>query len=212
MRHSVLTRFFLFSSKVRACLWVGGLFFLCLSFGLCSAARAAGAARFILEQPQWVEGSGKLWLKLPLGLENEDMLEELLRDGIKLELRIETRLERKRSFWFNAGMEEAEFVSSLSYDHLSGEFKMILPGREQVQHNPVLPRLLTEGWLALKLPLADLSLVEPGKEYLIEAEISLVRAEMPNWLDRTLIFMNKNVVETEHITLDYRIPYASLPR
>ncbi|MDR2502970.1 MAG: DUF4390 domain-containing protein [Deltaproteobacteria bacterium] len=212
MRHRALTQFFVFSAKVRACLWVGALLFLCLSFGPRPAAQAAEPARFILERAQWVEGNGKLWLKLSLGLENEALLEELLRDGIKLELRIETRLERKRSFWFNAGMAEAEFVSSLSYDHLSGEFKMTLPGREQVQRGPALLRLLTEGWLAFKLPLAELSLVEADEEYLIEADIGLVRAEMPGWLDRTLIFMSKNVVETEHITLDYRTLHAPLPR
>ena len=146
---------------MRQYLAIAGIFgLICLCpWGL----QAADLQHFTHAVPELSLRQGKLWLGLPLSVDNEDRLSEMVRDGVRLELRLTAEVYRKRAFWFNAKLTTLEFVSTLRHDPLSREFRLSLPGREQPLHDPLLRRLLAASWKTLSLPLLESALLEAGE-------------------------------------------------
>jgi hypothetical protein len=187
-------------------------FLLCCFLRPCDTLWAAEPQRFTHENPELLLHEGVLRLHFPLSVDNEDRLSDMLRDGARVELRITARISRKRRFWFNAELAEVEFLSSLRHDPLRQEFRLTMPGQDQPLYDPLLRRLLTASWKNLRLPLLDGALLQEGQGYLIELDLALNQAELPPWLESTLIFRDKKVAQSEHLTLDYTVPHAALSR
>jgi hypothetical protein len=187
---------------------------LLLSFwpGLPFPALAASPERFTLEEPRLEVRAGTLFLHLPLGVLNEMALSDMLRDGAMLELRIEMEVLRKRSLLPNAGEEEKEFSSIIKHDPLTREFRASLPGSGEILHDPLLSALLRKSWKKLELPLLESPRLRADSEYLVEISLSLRHAELPPWLERTLVFWTRDVLPALQLTLDYKVEHAPLPR
>ncbi len=185
---------------------------LCLFYCHSQARAEVAQNSFAYEQPKLFTRAGKLWVSLPLSVTSEDDLSALLRERSTLELRIDTLVQKKRTLWLNKDLAEQTFTSIMRHDPLSREFKLTHPVSGQVASDPLLRRLLANTWKKLELPLADATLFEPGEDYLVEIEISLKHTELPSWLERTLVFWNKDVVNSEHIALDYKVENAPVSR
>ncbi|MDR2050491.1 MAG: DUF4390 domain-containing protein [Deltaproteobacteria bacterium] len=182
-----------------------------LFYWLCSPGAAAAPERFAYDPPRIAEREGILYLALSLSVDNEDSLGDLLREGVNLELKVEVSVERKRFFWFNEEMAELSFSSQLRHDPLTREFRLTLSGNSQVFRDELLRRLLAGTWKKLEFPLLESSLFEKEEEYLVDMNLTLKRTEVPVWLERTLMFWTRDVVEPEHIVLKYAVQDGSLP-
>ncbi|MDL2285656.1 DUF4390 domain-containing protein [Desulfovibrio sp. OttesenSCG-928-F07] len=173
---------------------------------------AAGQNSFAYEEPVLFKRGGKLWVKLPLSVTDEAALIDLLRDRATLELQIETLVQRKRSLWFNEDLTKNNFVSVVRHDPLSREFKLTHIINAQVMSNSNLRPLLAVSWKKNELPLIELSALKPSETYIIEIDLALRHSELPSWLERTLVFWDKNIVNTEHLTLEYKLDDATVSR
>ena len=172
----------------------------------------ASPDNFVHGRPSLDMRGGKLVLSLPLSVDNEDSLGEMLRDGSTMELSINVTIQRKRTLWFNESIYEEIFSFLLRHDPLSREYRMSAPGAEQVSQDKSLRSLLTRTWKILKLPLADEALFRPESDYQVKIQLSLKHTALPPWLDRTLVFWNKDVVNPISLELEYRTQDAPIPR
>lgn len=153
-----------------------------------------------------------LYVKLSLNVDNEDGLRDMLKDGAVLDLSVSTTLERKR-WWSNEEIVSSEFVATILHDPLTRDFVVLLPGTEgqkQVRDKN-LTRLLHSTWRSLSLPvlsLTDLLLQERDAEYSLILNVSLQHAEVPPWLENSLVFWSSKVVPSEKIVLPLQMPGA----
>lgn len=184
------------------------LLFCALFAGLAQAA----PDNFVHGRPVLSLSEGALTLSLPLSVDNEDALGALLRDGASIELAINVTIQRKRSVWFNEKVHETVFSSLLRHDPLSREYRMTMPGSEQILQDKSLRALLARTWKTMKLPLAPGELFAPNNNYVVKIELSLKHTALPPWLDRTLVFWNKDVVNSASIELEYRTDDAAVSR
>lgn len=189
-----------------------GLFLVLLFCALWAAPGQGAPDEFVHGRPELGMNGGLLTLHLPLSVDNEDALGELLRDGASLELSIKVNIHRKRSLWFNENIHEARFSSLLRHDPLSREYRMTMPGGEQIFQDKNLRALLARTWKDLNLPLAPGNLFKPKNNYIVKVELSLKHTALPPWLDRTLVFWNKDVVNSISFELEYRTENASVSR
>ena len=179
----------------------------------CSTSALAAPDNFVHGRPELsLPGDGNLVLSLPVSVDNEDAMGDILRDGASLALAVKITVQRKRTLWFNASEHEVEYSSLLRHDPLSREFKMSMPGNEQILQDKNLRSLLSRTWKELKLPVAPAALFTPSDNYIIKVELSLKHASLPPWLDRTLMFWTKEVVNSTSLELDYRVDDASVSR
>ena len=184
-----------------------------LTLFFCAPAAAAGLERFTLGPARLEERQGMLRLSLPLSVDNEQALEHLLREGVMLELRLRVELERRRLLWFNEDIAALDFSSLLRHDPLNREFTLLLPDLAQPLRGRELRGLLAASWKKLDLPLLQSARLSEGELYLAAVELRLLRAGAPPWLERTLMFWDKDVVEAEQLSLEYHKEQdASLPR
>lgn len=193
--------------------YTGRVIFIALLFCILLYGTAQAAPdSFVLGRPGLDVADGKLALSLPLSVDDEDALGDLLLDGASIELLAKVTVIRKRSLWFNEKISEQEFRSLMKHDPLTREFRMNIPGSEQLAQDKNLRSLLARSWKTMRLTLADADQFKPKEDYLIKIDISLKHAELPPWLDRTLVFWNKDIVNSQSLELDYKVDNAPISR
>ena len=99
------------------------LFFLCCWL-FCPLALAAPLEHFVYLQPKVLEQDDFFSLFLPLSVNNEDALGDLLRDGATLELTVEIEVDRRRTLWFNQGIFSARYIYVFKHDTLTRLFRL----------------------------------------------------------------------------------------
>lgn len=181
-----------------------GLGLALLLYAVFPAAAWAAPENFVHGRASLRALDGRLVLSLPLSVDNEDALGELLCDGASAQLSVKVSIQRKRGLWFNEGVYEAEFQSLLRHDPLSREYRLTMPGTEQIFKDKSLRALLARTWKDLRLPLAPVTLFTPDSEYIVKIGLSLKHTALPPWLDRTLVLWNKDVVRPAKLDLEYR--------
>lgn len=187
---------------------------LCALFSALAAPDPAGAApdNFVHGRTALVRSGGMLTLSLPLSVDNEDALSALLRDGASIELLVKVEIQRQRTLWFNENIFAASFSWVLRYDPLARDFRMTQPLGGQNMQDKNLRTLLGRTWKALRLPLVELASLQGGEAYTVKADFSLRHTALPPWLDRTLVFWNKDVVNPDSIELEYKVDDAPISR
>ena len=63
-----------------------------------------------------------------------------------------------------------------------------------------------------ELPLADKNTFKPGEVYIIRVNLSMRHTELPSWLDKTLVFWSRDVVQSEKISVEYGVDDAPVSR
>lgn len=182
----------------------------CLLFPV-AQARAA-LENFVGELPTLHTEGDTLNMTLRLSVDDEDALRLLLRDGATIELGVRVRVERKRTLWANEKIEELEFSSLLKYDSLVRQYRLTGPADDRVVQDGNLRALLAKSWKDLRIPLVKADVFEPDEEYLVIVDLTLQHAELPPWLDKTLVFWSREVVAPETFKLDYRPDHAVISR
>lgn len=182
----------------------------CLFFSV-APARAA-LESFVGELPELRAEGDVLTMTMRLSVDDEDALRVLLRDGATIELGVKVHIERRRTFFPNEEIGELEFSSLLKYDSLVRLYRLTEPIGERVVQDENLRSLLSKSWKNMSLPLAMTSVFAEDEEYLVTVDLTLQHAELPPWLDKTLVFWSREVVAPETFKLDYRPGHAAISR
>lgn len=182
----------------------------CLLFPVAQARAALES--FVGELPELHTDGDTLSMTLRLSVDDEDALRVLLRDGATIELGIKVRVERKRTIWANEKISEQEFSSLLKYDSLVRLYRLTEPSGERVLQDGNLRSLLAKSWKDMRIPLVKTEVFEEDEEYLVIVDLVLQHAELPPWLDKTLVFWSREVVAPETFKLDYRPEHAAISR
>ncbi|MCM0755729.1 DUF4390 domain-containing protein [Desulfovibrio aminophilus] len=127
-----------------------------------------------------------------------------LDNGVVLGLTCDARLSRRRSLWSNKTVNEVQWVSRLQQDALTGEYVLVLPGRETPYREKDLPRLLTRAWSTIAVDLGPWNKLERGEDYVLDLSIKLNQVDIPGWFRRTLFFWSWDVVPATTYQLEFR--------
>jgi hypothetical protein len=113
-------------------------------------------------------------------------IRDALRDGVTLTFDLDTRIERERRLWFNAGIVELTLRRELTYHAVSDRYVIRDVRSGQQQSFPTLEEALTflgriDGWPVLVEPQID------GGNYIISVRAGVRRGRLPASL-RALLF------------------------
>ncbi len=183
---------------------------LCVCFSLPRIAPATAPQGFAVEKAALETVDGSLVVDLSLSVDDEDGLRDLLKDGAVLELSITLDMEQRRILWANKHVVGTVYVSALRHDPLTRDFLVTIPGiaKKDSLRDRNLTRLLHASWRKLVLPLIPLEqLKEADKDadYRVIITLRLQHAEVPPWLEKSLVFWSADVVPKEERILEYRL-------
>lgn len=169
-------------------------------------ARAVPPKYFMITEQRVEIRDGRITARCNIDFDNVLGLFEMLKDGASLELVVNARLERVRTFWTNVTLAEKELISSLQHNPLTREFALYMPGEESPLLDKNLDRLLAATWNKFSVAFGLLSLLDGEKkdsEYRIILTFSLQHAKPPPWLVKNFMMWSKNIVDPETVTLSF---------
>jgi hypothetical protein len=178
----------------------------------CCPPVALALQHFTGEAPELSVQEGGLGLSLRLSVDDEDELRLLLRNGASLELVINAEILRQRTFLPNESLDERNFSFLLKYDSLTRQYRMSDPLTGKILQDPNMRSLLTKTWKQLELPLTNMDIFAQDEDYLVLLKLTLQYAEIPPWLDRSLVFWSREVVEPETYKLEFNLDDAAFSR
>ncbi len=158
------------------------------AIALCLCAHTAAAANLTLQNLVVDNQSGVLAARFGIGVDSLAEVSEALTSGMTLDLRCKTRLTRRVGLFSSTQLAAATLDSKLRYDSLTREFSLTLPGRDTPLKNTRLDDLLRDGWGALTLEMGPWRAMERGQDYTLSLDVRLHQVDIPNWVQRTLLF------------------------
>lgn len=176
------------------------------------SAFAAQMQGFVYEDPKLYQKDATVRLAMPVSVDNEDVLRGTLRDGATVELLIDIKVERKRSLWFNETINETQHSFVLKHDPLTRVFRVFDSKGEVLSEHKNIRIVLRNTLKEMDLPVISRTLLEQGEEYFVIITLRLQHVELPPWLDKTLVFWSRDLIDPETIKLDYRLEDASISR
>jgi hypothetical protein len=145
-------------------------------------------------------------VRLSINVDNLTGLYEMLKDGASVELLVNARLERVRSFWTNVALAEMELFSTLQHNPLTREFSLHMPGETKPMLDKDLDRLLAATWRKYVVHFGPVSILdgERGSEYRIALTLNLQHAKPPPWLGKDFMLWSQKIVDPERMELPFR--------
>ncbi|MGE4299288.1 MAG: DUF4390 domain-containing protein [Desulfovibrionaceae bacterium] len=170
-------------------------------FALPLAARAqtVNLDDFVLDNQ-----AGSIMIRFSLSVTEPEHLERALRNGASLALRCVARMCRPRGFWFDASVSGAVYENTITYDALSQEFVLAVAGSEQQSRDKDLRALLRGAWGAVAMDLGSYELLDRGRDYAVDLDVSLKFDDVPQWLRSALFFWNWNAVPTTRYRMEFQ--------
>lgn len=185
---------------------------LALLCSFCFPLAATALEHFVGDAPEVYFKNKTLLLHLRVSVDDEGGLRLLLRDGAILELALKVTVERKRTLWANENIATLEFSSQLKYDPLTRQYLLITPATRETVQAANLRSLLADTWKDLDLPLLEAGSFVNGEDYRVDLGMSLQYTELPPWLDRSLVFWSRDVVQSETHKMEFSFDDAALSR
>lgn len=162
---------------------------------------------FEVENPRVETTGANITVNLSIGVDNPTGLFEMLKDGASVELLINAKLERVRTFWTNVTLAEMDVLSSLQHNPLTREFSLYMPGGDKPLLDKNLDRLLAATWEKLTILFGPVTLLdgeEKDTEYRITLTLKLQHAKPPPWLVKGFMVWSKDILDPEKVVLNFR--------
>ncbi|SBW10282.1 conserved exported hypothetical protein [uncultured delta proteobacterium] len=183
-----------------------------LALGLCCAVAAVLPARAV--PPKYFDvldatialAPEDITARLSINVDNVTGLYEMLKDGASVELLVNARLDRVRTFWTNVTLAEMELFSTLHHNPLTREFSLYMPGETKPMLDKNLDRLLAATWQKYAVHFGPISILDGEKdsEYRIVLTLNLQHAKPPPWLGKDFMLWSKKILDPETIILPFR--------
>lgn len=168
---------------------------------LCSAAMAQTMS---LRAPTIANDNGALKARFGVQVKEKPILMQELEDGHVLVLKCAVELFEVSDYWFDSTVSEASFESTISYDRLSREYSLILPGRPSPMRSKDLSKLLHDGWSSIETTLGPWNMLEDGEEYSLRLITTMNEKDAPEGLMRILYFWSWDAGSDNTFHLNFR--------
>jgi hypothetical protein len=178
---------------------VAFLFFLLL---LCPASPAR-AQHIQLSNLILDNEAGAIAVRFSLALEEDEPLAAMLKEGAVVALRCQASLSRKREYWSDEQIAEAELISRVRNDALTREFVVEMPGAPQPARSVNLPALLGLTWNKIAMDLGPFSSLKRGEEYVLELKVTLSHDDVPAWMRWALFFWSWKVAPAATYQMEF---------
>ena len=167
--------------------------------------RAVPPKYFDITNARLETASGDIVARLSITVDNVLGLFEMLKDGASVELVVQARLERLRTFWANVTLAEMELFSTLQHNPLTREFALCMPGETTPMLDRNLERLLAATWQKFSLSFGSLDILDGDKdsEYRVSLTLFLQHAKPPPWLAKNFMLWSKEIVDPETVELPF---------
>jgi hypothetical protein len=166
-------------------------------------AGAAMAQSLSLKAPTLANENGRLTARFGIVVEDRPILKGELEDGAVLVLKCEVSLSEPRDYWLDREITEVHFQSRLSFDPLTREFVMTLPGRQTPLRNKDLSAVLDEGWGSIGTTLGSWALLDRGKKYSLRLHTSMNEEDAPEGMMRFFYFWSWDAGADNAFQLDF---------
>lgn len=176
------------------------LLFPCVSF-------AMPPKYFEVENLRLETKDGNITVRLSIGVDNPTGLFEMLKDGAFVELLVNAKLERLRTFWTNVTLAEKDILSSLQHNPLTRELSLYMPEGDKPLLDKNLDRLLAATWEKFEIPFGPVTLLDgedKDTEYRITLTLKLQHAKPPPWLAKGFMVWSKDILDPEKVVLNFR--------
>lgn len=182
-----------------------GLALLCV-FCMVVPVRAVPPKYFDIMEAALSTASGEITVTLSVTVDNVTGLYAMLKDGATIELLVNAKVERVRTFWTNVTLAEMDLVSTLQHNPLTREFVLFMPGAATPMLDKNLDRLLAATWRKYRVHFGPTAILdgEDGDEYKVVLQLNLQHAKPPPWLAKDFMIWSKNIVEPETMELPFR--------
>ncbi len=147
--------------------------------------------------------AGAIAVRFSLALEEDEPLAAMLKEGTVVALRCQASLSRKRKYWADEQIAEAELVSRIRNDALTREFVVEMPGKPQPARSVNLPALLGQTWDKIAMDLGPFSSLKRGEEYVLELKVTLAHDDVPAWMRWALFFWSWKVAPTTTYQMEF---------
>lgn len=166
-------------------------------------AGAALAQSLSLMAPTLANKHGRLTALFGVAVEEKPILKGELEDGVVLVLKCEVSLLEPRDYWLDRKITEVHFRSRLSFDSLTKEFVMTLPGRENPLRDKDLGKILDQGWGTIEATIGSWTLLDKGKKYSLRLHTSMNEEDAPEGVMRFLYFWSWDPGADNSFQLDF---------
>jgi hypothetical protein len=178
-----------------------------LGFGLilvlCLGLRPASAQTLSLMAPSIANVSGMLTARFGVTVEEKTVLKGELEDGARLALRCQVDLYEINDYWADSHLSSSVFESVLTWDSLTKEFVMTLPGRAAPLRSKDIISLLKDGWGTIEAALGPWEMLERGQKYSLHLETSMNEADAPEGWSRFIYFWSWDAGADNSFQLDF---------
>lgn len=161
------------------------------------------AQKLILDKLVLDNHAGAVTVRFGIHVDDISKIEDELKNGSEMELRVKAMLSRRRTGWLAADLAERELIGALGYDPLTREFHVARPGLGKHLKGADLGSLMSRVWGDVSLELIPWESLERGKEYVLDFEMRLARTDVPGWIRTTLFFVSWDVVGVTTYRLDF---------
>lgn len=156
-----------------------------------------------LMAPTLANVHGRLTALFGIAVEEKPILKGELEDGVVLVLKCEVSLLEPRDYWLDREITEVHFHSRLSFDPLTREFVMTLPGRENPLRDKDLGKVLDQGWGTIETTLGSWALLDKGKKYSLRLHTSMNEEGAPEGVMRFFYFWSWDAGADNAFQLDF---------
>lgn len=167
------------------------------------APSSALAQKLILDKLVLDNHAGAVTVRFGIHVDDISKIEDELKSGSEMELRVKTMLSRRRTGWLAADLADKELIGALGYDPLTREFHVARPGADKTLKGGELGSLMGRVWGDVSLELIPWESLERGKEYVLDFEMRLARTDVPGWIRTTLFFVSWDVIGVTTYRLDF---------
>lgn len=147
--------------------------------------------------------AGSLMVRFGVEVEGLQEVAVNLENGVKVAFVCTAKLYEGAGWWFDSLLSKTRYESFLSFDPLTNEYKLKLPGEKNELRDKDLPALVKRCWSAIDLDMGPWSVLERGEKYSLRMETKLEQRDVPKWLKKTLFFWSWDVVPSAVYNLDF---------
>ncbi|MBG0776014.1 MAG: DUF4390 domain-containing protein [Desulfovibrionaceae bacterium] len=148
--------------------------------------------------------AGNITVRFSLDMEDEGELEKILADGAVLSLVCEGSLSAARNWWLDKDVTESRFVNRLRYDALTKEYVLERPGGDAPRRGKDLKELLKRAWAVIEVDLGAFDVLQRGRSYTLDLDVSLKYDDVPAWLRSALFFWSWNVAPSARYRMEFQ--------
>jgi len=181
------------------------LLILCVLLTVVVAWRAQGFAQSIKLSNLVVDNKeGRITARFGVEVAATQEVEQALRSGQLLALQCRATLSRRRDYFWNAGVAQAQTVSRLILSGDGEAYEVIHPGgRRENYRGRDLGVVMREAWGTMDLDLGPWDSLSRGNVYVLSLEVRLLRQDVSAWLKNTLFFWNFDTIPPAEYKLEF---------